>query len=573
MEIFEEVNAQAAFNVEQYLSEERTKDLFRFSTAGSVDDGKSTLIGRLLYDTQSVYDDQVRAIEGKGTTAPGVLDLALLTDGLRAEREQGITIDVAYRYFATARRKFIIADTPGHEQYTRNMATGASTADAAIVLVDARKGVLRQSRRHAYIAALLGVRHIIVAINKMDLVDWSERQFVTAREEFLRFFAAIEARAHLQAQLHFVPVSALAGDNVVHASAAMPWYTGRTLLDLLESLPSAHGENESPFRFAVQRVVRPDLDFRGYAGQIAAGTIHPGDSVIALPSGQSSRVKSIVTYDGNLAETSAPSSITLTLEDEIDISRGDLLAAADAQPQVATHFDASLVWMDAAPLDTSRRYLLKHTSRTVGAHVRELLQSVDLGLLEGGDATAHARDESLTALTLNGIGLVSVETSLPLYVDTYRKNRHTGSFILIDSETNATVAAGMIRAVKARTQADGADDSARASAVSEPERIAQWGHTGAQLVFRGNPEIASAAERTLFAQGAFVVSATEKTAPILARAGALAVVFADGDRSGVTINTPAGGEWFELPRETGAAVDATLRLLRGSGILRGKGRA
>jgi sulfate adenylyltransferase subunit 1 len=573
MEIFEEVHTQSAFSVEQYLSEERTKDLFRFSTAGSVDDGKSTLIGRLLYDTQSVYDDQVRAIEGKGTTAPGVLDLALLTDGLRAEREQGITIDVAYRYFATSRRKFIIADTPGHEQYTRNMATGASTADAAIVLVDARKGVLRQSRRHAYIAALLGVRHILVAVNKMDLVDWSERQFVTAREEFLRFFAAIEARAHLQAQLHFVPVSALAGDNVVHASTEMPWYTGRTLLDLLESLPSAQGDRTAPFRFAVQRVVRPDLDFRGYAGQIAAGTIHPGDAVIALPSGHSSRVKTIVTYDGDLAEASAPTSITLTLEDEIDISRGDLLAAVDAQPQVATLFDASLVWMDAAPLDTTRRYLLKHTSRTVGAHVRELLQSVDLGLLEGGDASPHARDESLTALTLNGIGLVAVETHLPLYLDTYRENRHTGSFILIDSETNATVAAGMIRAVHAHPGAQAVDDSARASAVSEQERIAQWGHTGAQLVFRGSEATALAAERALFAQGAFVVSATEKTAPILARAGALAIVFAGGDKSGVTVNTPAGSEWFELPREAAAAVDATLRLLRGSGILREKGRA
>ncbi len=573
MEIFEEVNAQPAFSVEQYLSEERKKDLFRFSTAGSVDDGKSTLIGRLLYDTRSVYDDQVRAIEGKGTTAPGVLDLALLTDGLRAEREQGITIDVAYRYFATTRRKFIIADTPGHEQYTRNMATGASTADAAIVLVDARKGVLRQSRRHAYIAALLGVRHIIVAVNKMDLVDWSERQFVTAREEFLRFFAAIETRAHLQAQLHFVPVSALAGDNVVHASSAMPWYAGRTLLSLLENLPSAQADGTAPFRFAVQRVVRPDLDFRGYAGQIAAGTIRPGDAVVALPSGQSSRVKSIVTYDGEPAEASAPSSITLTLEDEIDISRGDLLAAVDAQPQVATHFEASVVWMDASPLDTSRRYLLKHTSRTVGAHVRALVQSVDLGLLEGGDATAHARDEALTALTLNGIGLVTVETNLPLYVDTYRRNRHTGSFILIDSETNATVAAGMIRAVKDHSPGERADDPARASAVSEQERIAQWGHTGAQLVFRGSVAIAASAERALFAQGAFVVSATAETAPLFAGAGALAIVFAAGEQNGVTVNTPAGSEWFELPRDAEAATEATLRLLRGSGILREKGRA
>ena len=573
MEIFEDVNTQPAFSVEQYLVEERTKDLFRFSTAGSVDDGKSTLIGRLLYDTQSVYDDQVRAIEGKGTTAPGVLDLALLTDGLRAEREQGITIDVAYRYFATTRRKFIIADTPGHEQYTRNMATGASTADAAIVLVDARKGVLRQSRRHAYIAALLGVRHIIVAVNKMDLVDWREHEFVTAREEFLRFFAAIETRAHLQAQLHFVPVSALAGDNVVHASAQMPWYAGRTLLDLLESLPSAVRETDAPFRLAVQRVVRPDLDFRGYAGQIAAGRVRSGDRITALPSGQSSRVKRIVTYDGDLAEASAPRSVTLTLEDEIDISRGDLLASATSLPQTATQFEASLVWMDAQPLDTGRRYLLKHTSRTVGARVRTLLQSVDLGLLEGGDATAHAREQSALELTLNGIALVAIETSLPLYVDSYRDNRHTGSFILIDSETNATVAAGMIRTVKQGSLGEETGASQHASAVGDQERIALWGHTGAQLVFRGDAATAAAIERALFAQGAFVVRAAEKTAPLFADAGALAIVFADGDRYGVTVTTAAGSEWFELPPETEAATDAALRLLRGSGILREKGTA
>jgi sulfate adenylyltransferase large subunit len=572
-EALEEVTAHAAFNVEQYLLEERTKDLFRFSTAGSVDDGKSTLIGRLLYDTQSVYDDQVRAIEGKGTTAPGVLDLALLTDGLRAEREQGITIDVAYRYFATSRRKFIIADTPGHEQYTRNMATGASTADAAIVLVDARKGVLRQSRRHAYIAALLGVRHILVAVNKMDLVEWSERAFVTAREEFLRFFAAIEARAHLQAQLHFVPVSALAGDNVVHASAHMPWYAGATLLNLLESLPSAQREGTAPLRFAVQRVVRPDLDFRGYAGQIAAGTVRPGDRVVALPSGQSSRVKRIVTFDGDLAEASAPRSVTLTLDDEIDISRGDLLAETTGRPRTATRFEASLVWMDAQPLDLHRRYLLKHTSRTVSAHVRELLQSVDLGLLEGGDATEHTREDPAFELALNGIALVSVETSLPLYADTYRENRHTGSFILIDAETNATVAAGMIRSIRDSAAETDRTSAVPASAVSAAERVKAWGHTGAQLVFRGDAAIAAAVERALFVQGAFVVRVGEKAAALFADAGALAIVFAGGDRSGVTVNTAAGSEWFELPRETAEAVEATLRLLRGSGIVRERGRA
>ena len=431
--------AAESFDIGEYLAEERGKDLLRFSTAGSVDDGKSTLIGRLLYDTQSVYDDQIRSIEGKGTTAPGVLDLALLTDGLRAEREQGITIDVAYRYFSTARRKFIIADTPGHEQYTRNMATGASTADVAVVLVDARKGVLTQSRRHAYITALLGVRHVVVAINKMDLVAYSEATFDAIREDFTQFFVALNVEGHLATALHFVPVSALAGDNVVHASDAMPWYAGPTLLSFLETIPSSRVIVDAPFRMAVQRVLRPDLDFRGFAGQISAGTVRPGDRVVALPSGQSSRVRRIVTFDGDLAEAFAPLSVTLTLEDEIDISRGDVLVAEVAQATVATSMTASLVWMDSAPLDLSRRYLLKQGSRTVQAQVRSLVSTVDLASLN-----AAAGDQ--VELAMNGIGTVTIETLQPLAFDTYAANRHTGSFVLIDLQTNATVAAGMIRA-------------------------------------------------------------------------------------------------------------------------------
>ncbi len=437
------------FRIDEYLQEEREKDLLRFSTAGSVDDGKSTLIGRLLYDTQSVYDDQIQSIQGKGTTAPGVLDLALLTDGLRAEREQGITIDVAYRYFSTAKRKFIIADTPGHEQYTRNMATGASTADVAVVLVDARKGVLIQSRRHAYITALLGVRNVIVAVNKMDLVDYSETVFQAIQDDFRTFFDGLPVEGHSDTVLHFVPVSALAGDNVVHTSVAMPWYLGQPLLGLLESIPSSQVNVDAPFRMAVQRVVRPDLDFRGFAGQIASGLVRLGDSVTALPSGRSSRVRRIVTFDGDLQEAFAPLSVTLTLEDEIDISRGDLLAASASLPTVESSFTASLVWMDQQPLELSRRYLLKSGSRSVPAQVTTIHQLVDLASLteNAGVSTGN------TALQMNGIATVQVQSLQPMPLDAYAANRHTGSFVLIDTQSNATVAAGMIHRVSGSAEA------------------------------------------------------------------------------------------------------------------------
>ena len=427
-----------SFNFAEYLNGEATKDLLRFSTAGSVDDGKSTLIGRLLYDTQSVYDDQVRSIEGKGTTAPGVLDLALLTDGLRAEREQGITIDVAYRYFSTARRNFIIADTPGHEQYTRNMATGASTASLAIVLVDARKGVLIQSRRHACITALLGVRHIIIAVNKMDLVGYDEATFGAIQQDFTAFFAQVQARlegVHLP-QLSFVPVSALVGENVARGSAHMPWYRGPSLLQLLESVPTIESAMDSPFRLAVQRVLRPNLDFRGFAGQIAAGTVRPGDEVLALPSNRSSRVRRIVTFTGDLQEAHAPQSVTLVLEDELDVSRGDMFVSCDKPAILTSRLTASLVWMDEQSLDLARRYLLKHTSRTVQAQVVAVEYRLAVDTLE---------QVPVSALTLNEIGLVTLETVQPLAVDRYGDNRVTGSFVLIDPATNATVAAGMIR--------------------------------------------------------------------------------------------------------------------------------
>lgn len=476
-----------SFDVDEYLHEERAKDLLRFSTAGSVDDGKSTLIGRLLYDTQSVYDDQLQSIEGKGTTTPGVLDLALLTDGLRAEREQGITIDVAYRYFSTSKRKFIIADTPGHEQYTRNMATGASTADAAVVLVDARKGVLVQSRRHAYITALLGVRNVIVAVNKMDLVGYSEETFQAIVAEFQAFFSSLPVDGHDRTALHFVPVSALVGDNVVHASAAMPWYTGPSLLGLLESLPSSQLDAASPFRMAVQRVVRPDLDFRGFAGQIASGTVRVGDEVVALPSGRSSRVARIVTFDGDLQEAFAPLSVTLTLADEIDISRGDLLATSTALPTVAGQFRASLVWMGEEPLQPGRRYLLKHGSRLLQSSVAEVLHRVDLANVSSDDANGP--------VTMNGIAEVVVETLQPLAFDSYVANRHTGSFVLIDLQSNTTVAAGMIRQ---------ALEAGQASAMTLRDVVLDGGHA---LQLQGSTEAVSLALAALRSAGLLEASA------------------------------------------------------------------
>jgi sulfate adenylyltransferase large subunit len=480
------------FEIEDFLAQEREKDLLRFSTAGSVDDGKSTLIGRLLYDTQSVYEDQVRSIEGKGTTAPGQIDFALLTDGLRAEREQGITIDVAYRYFSTARRKFIIADTPGHEQYTRNMATGASTADAAVVLIDAAKGVLVQSRRHAYIASLLRVKHVLVAVNKMDLIGYDEAAFRAIERDFTQVLDAIAADTGNAVEAGFVPVSALAGDNVVHRTDAMPWYAGPSLLELLEALPPARETHTAPFRFPVQRVIRPDHTFRGFAGQIASGTIRAGDRITVLPSGRSAEVARIVTFDGDLERAQAPLSVTLVLDRELDISRGDLIAAADAAPSVTRHIGASLVWMDARPLELNRRYLLKHTSHTVPAFVASIEHRTNIGTL------AH---EGAETLEMNAIGAVRLELLRPIALDAYAENRGTGAFILIDAASNSTVAAGMITAV-ANDTSDGEDDVATLSGpVTAAERAARWGHQGGVLALDGPAELIDAIERSLFATG------------------------------------------------------------------------
>src|SRR5271165_5762177 len=376
------LEAPETFAIEDFLAREGRKDLLRFTTAGSVDDGKSTLIGRLLYDSRNVYEDQIKSVtKASVNRSAGAIDFSLLTDGLRAEREQGITIDVAYRYFATARRKFIIADTPGHEQYTRNMATGASTADLAVILIDARNGVLQQSRRHGFIASLLGIPNFVVAVNKMDAVGYDEAVFRSIESEYREFVGRVFLQQSAP-HVYFLPISALEGDNVVRPSRNMAWFQGPSLLEFLESVPVHHRTRGAAFRFPVQRVIRPDQDFRGYAGQIVSGSVRPGDGILALPSGRRSRVKSIETFDGQLDEAVAPMSVTLTLEDEVDISRGDMLASAQKPPDAARQFDASIVWLNEQPLDLSRPYVLKHTTQTMPAEVKAVKHRVNIKTLE-----------------------------------------------------------------------------------------------------------------------------------------------------------------------------------------------
>ncbi|MBV9033131.1 MAG: sulfate adenylyltransferase subunit CysN [Acidobacteriaceae bacterium] len=415
---------------EEFLEAEKGKDLLRFTTAGSVDDGKSTLIGRLLYDSRSVYEDQLESVTkaSVGRNA-GAIDFSLLTDGLRAEREQGITIDVAYRYFATPRRKFIIADTPGHEQYTRNMVTGASTAELAIILVDARKGLLAQSRRHAYIASLLGLPHLAVAVNKMDLVDFDQNIFNRIEWEFRQFLK------DQRIQPYFIPISALTGDNVVTRSPNMLWFHGHSLLEYLETVPVGKRAYREPFRFPVQRVVRPDQHFRGYAGTVASGQIHPGDPVLVLPSGRKTIVQAITAFDGDLDAAGANESVTLRLADEIDIIRGDTIAAIDNPPQQSNFLAATAVWLSEKPAQLGVRYRLKHTTRQETAELKSIEYRIDINTLYHNSAAT---------LEMNEIGFVHLETVRPIIFDPYTKNRTTGSFILIDPATNATVAAGLI---------------------------------------------------------------------------------------------------------------------------------
>ncbi len=412
-------------------------ELLRFATAGSVDDGKSTLIGRLLFDSKAIFEDQLEAVE-RSSQAMGAdyTNLALLTDGLRAEREQGITIDVAYRYFATPRRKFIIADTPGHIQYTRNMVTGASTADLALVLVDARKGLVEQSRRHAFLASLLRIPHLVLCVNKMDLVAWSEERFEEIKDEFRTFASKLDIT-----DLSFVPVSALKGDNVVTRSENTPWYTGSSLLHHLEEVHIASDRNLIDVRFPVQYVIRPHSDdfhdYRGYAGTVAGGVMKPGDEVMVLPSGFMSTVSSIETMDGPLDEAFTGNSVTVRLADEIDVSRGDMICRPGNQPEVGQDLDAMICWMDeAASLKPRDKYVIKHTTRTARALVKHVQYRLDINTLH--------RDEVADSLTLNEIGRVQIRTTQPLFFDEYRRNRTTGSFILIDEATNRTVGAGMI---------------------------------------------------------------------------------------------------------------------------------
>ncbi|GAA1470166.1 sulfate adenylyltransferase subunit CysN [Microbacterium thalassium] len=411
-------------------------DMLRFATAGSVDDGKSTLIGRLLYDSKSIFEDQLESVEATSRDrGDEYVDLALLTDGLRAEREQGITIDVAYRYFATPKRKFIIADTPGHAQYTRNMVTGASTADLAIVLVDARKGILEQSRRHATIASLLRVPHIVLAVNKMDLVDWSQDVFESIRDEFFAFASKLNVT-----DLTAIPVSALTGDNVVTRSENMPWYEGSNLLHHLENVYISSDRNLQDVRFPVQYVIRPQQskhrDYRGYAGQVASGVLKPGDEVLVLPSGLTSTIASIDTADGPVDEAFPPMSVTIRLEDEIDISRGDVICRPANRPDVTQDIDATICWMDEHPLAVGQKLSVLHTTRAARTIVKNIHYQLDVNTLH--------RAEGIHTLGLNEIGRVTLRTTTPLVADPYSRNRTTGSFVLIDEATNRTVAAGTL---------------------------------------------------------------------------------------------------------------------------------
>lgn len=474
-------------------------DLLRIATAGSVDDGKSTLIGRLLYDTKSIFEDQLAQVEGASRRlGEDRLNLALLTDGLRAEREQKITIDVAYRYFATPRRKFILADTPGHVQYTRNMVTGASTADVAIVLVDARHGVLTQSRRHSFIASLLGIPHLLVAINKMDLVEWSEATFRRIVDDYSKFATRLTVP-----DIRFVPISALEGDNVVVPSANTPWYHGGPLLDILETLTPGRRRNTIDLRFPVQVVVRPHQEFRGYAGTVVSGTLRPGDEVVALPAGTEAVVSTVTAAARPLEEALTGDAVVVTLDREIDVARGDMLVRRRNRPQVTTRFDAYLCWMHDQPLEAGRAYVLLHTTRQVTAFVERVEYRVNVDSLH--------REPSET-LALNEIGRVELVSASPLCVDSYRMNAATGSFVLVDPATNATVAAGMIRGVSAPSVPSSPTATASPNVtwsewnIPRAERATQVGHDGVVvwltgLSGAGKSTIARALERRLFADG------------------------------------------------------------------------
>ena len=493
-------------NIQEFLDQDQKKDLLRLLTAGSVDDGKSTLIGRLMFDSKMLYEDQLATLERDSKRighAGEDIDYALLLDGLKAEREQGITIDVAYRYFSTAKRKFIIADTPGHEQYTRNMVTGASTANLAIILIDARLGVITQTKRHTFLVSLLGIKHVVVAINKMDLVDYSQERFEEIRKDYEDFVAQLDIP-----DITFIPISALKGDNVVETSEKTPWYHGNSMLEFLESVHISSDRNFTDMRFPVQYVLRPDIDFRGFSTSVASGIISKGDEVMVMPSLKKSKVKSIVSYDGEKEKAFPPESVTVTLEDEIDISRGDMIVHPDNQPRMERQFEAMLVWMDVDAMKLSTQFYIKHTTNTTKARIDQVKHKVDVNSLEKQD---------IDILNLNEIGRVVLTTSKPIFFDPYKKNRQTGSFILIDPVTHNTCAVGMIidrlasKNLTSRiTDTDKAKIAKGKSLIPQEDYRKKYNQKGETIWISGlhgsgKNELAFSLERKLFEEGAIAV--------------------------------------------------------------------
>ncbi|PIF02163.1 MAG: bifunctional sulfate adenylyltransferase subunit 1/adenylylsulfate kinase [Draconibacterium sp.] len=493
-------------DIKAFLDQDQKKDLLRLLTAGSVDDGKSTLIGRLMFDSKMLYEDQLAALERDSKRvghAGEDIDYALLLDGLKAEREQGITIDVAYRYFSTAKRKFIIADTPGHEQYTRNMITGGSTANLAIILIDARHGVITQTKRHTFLANLLGIKHIVVAINKMDLVDFSQKRFEEIRDDYEAFVTQLDIP-----DVNFIPLSALKGDNVVENSANMPWYHGPSMLQFLENVHISSDRNFTDLRYPVQYVLRPDIKFRGFSTSVASGVISKGDEVMVLPSLKKSKVKSIITYDGELESAFPPQSVTVTLEDEIDISRGDMLVHPDNLPRMERQFEAMLVWMDENTMNLGTQFYIKHANNAAKARIDEIKYKVDINTLQ---------KKSIKTFKLNEIGRVVVTSTKPLFFDPYKKNRQTGSFILIDPMTHNTCAVGMIidklesKNLKSRITAGDRIKIARGEPLIKTKEYEQKYHQKGETIWitglygSGKNELAFSLERRLFENGAIAV--------------------------------------------------------------------
>ncbi len=511
-------------DINAYLAQHERKEMLRFLTCGNVDDGKSTLIGRLLHDSKMIYEDQLAAVQAdsvkSGTTGAGKIDLALLVDGLQAEREQGITIDVAYRYFSTSTRKFIIADTPGHEQYTRNMATGASTCDLAIILIDARYGVQTQTKRHSFITSLLGIQHIIVAVNKMDLVRYSEDVFNKIKQDYLDFTSTLDLH-----DICFIPMSALDGDNVVNPSENMPWFTGLPLMEALNTIQIANDHNFEDARFPVQYVNRPNLDFRGFCGTVASGVFHKGDVVTALPSGKSSKIKAIVTYDGDIQEAFPPMAVTFTLEDEIDVSRGDMLIGKQkTTPVVSDKFRANIVWMAEKSLTPGRQYAIKLATRSVYGSISLIHHRIDVNTLEHHDANE---------LKLNEIGSCTVSVNAPVVFDPYKNSKWTGSFIIIDRLTNGTVGAGMIT---------GITDDEDLKPVSAADRAARFSQTATAIALTGanGKAFAYQLERKLFDNGHAATILETPSATLveaIKNAGLLCLCVANGELTELSFDT------------------------------------